>query len=797
MKITLTNFLCYDSKIFSVNDKELTLIEGPSGKGKSTIIKSILFALFGVGTKLPTYGKTSCKVVLEFEDIKIERTKKPNTLKVNDSFEDQAAQELINRKFGEFFVTSSYIAQNALSSFIVQSPADKMTFLETFAFKGENIDELKQKNNKLIKKYNEDSLKLESKIDILQGQLDTKVLPDKVKFPVKCKRSEVPKITLEYKEKVGEYNTVITKLTDELEIIKDNISELKLYNNNLDNYNKRISELSEKLDVFEDKLLNSDYEGDNALSNLEKQHKNILLNETRINLEKKYNELEAKYKKYKKDDERENKAKIDKIKSKLWVEYEKEAIDEMIEDHEELLKDRRKLDSLIERQNTCVFGDQDELEADKTNLSEELENYNRINENYNRCKNVLTCPTCDSKLKLVENDLVKFTDKIELEHIDTKKINSTKLKLDKISDKLAVEKNNEAEYNKYECKINKIKEKYEEIPEYKSIQDDYLYLKKYKDEQLLLEEQLANIKESSHLKELHNELLELQTKIDKIPESSVKSNLDKDSIYKLICEQKSLKEEYKFINDEIMNYNTIIDEQNTEKDQIISDYESKYTETNILTLTSKLDDHKVNLQNNKNKLDETVSINKTIEDWHNYQTQKEEYDALNNSIKNLSKEKIECENKYNASLKFKNIILSCEAAIMHDIINTINLTAKTYLDIFFQDDPINVNLSSFKENKKGIIVPTINVETEYKGMECELSMLSGGELSRVILAFTLALNELFNSPLILLDESTASLDQESTNIVFEAIKNNCISKTVIIIAHQVVNGGFDNIISLY
>ena len=79
-------------------------------------------------------------------------------------------------------------------------------------------------------------------------------------------------------------------------------------------------------------------------------------------------------------------------------------------------------------------------------------------------------------------------------------------------------------------------------------------MKKYKDEQLLLEEQLANIKESSHLKELHNELVELQTRIDKIPESSVKSNLDKDSIYKLICEQKSLKEEYKFINDEIMNF---------------------------------------------------------------------------------------------------------------------------------------------------------------------------------------------------------------------------------------------------
>jgi len=797
MKITLTNFLCYENKTFLLNDKELTLIEGPSGKGKSTIIKSILFALFGIGTKLQTYGKSSCKVILEFEDIKIERTKKPNTLKVNDSFEDQAAQELINRKFGEFFVTSSYIAQNAISSFIVQSPADKMIFLETFAFKGDNIDDLKQKNNKLIKKYNEDLIKLGSKIDILQGQLDTKVLPPKIKFPVKCKRSEVSAITIKYKEKVNEYTSKIQELSNEVENIKDNISELKIYNNNIENSTKRISEITEKLDVFENKLLNSDYEGDKSLLNLEKQYETILSFEKRTNLEKKYNELQAKYLKYKKEDEIENEAKANNIKSQLWKEYDKDSIDEMIQDHEDLLKDRRKLDSLIERQNGCVFGEQDKLQNNKSTLSLRLENYKKTNENYERCKNVLTCPDCDSKLKLVENDLVKFTDKIELEYVDIDKLTETENELQEISDKLAIENNNELEYNKYQTKIDKITEKYEEIPEFSSIQDDYLYLKTYKEQQLNLEEQLNNIKESSHLRKLYNELTDLQREINKIPESPVKINADKEAVLKLICEQKSLKEEYNFINNEIVNYTDELEKQNDIKNNITKDYHLKYEESNIEKLKLEYNASNTTLQESKTDLEEVVAINKTIEEWHNYQSQKEEYDNLSNSINDLLKQKIEYEHKYNASLKFKNIILSCEAAIMHDVINNINLTAKTYLDIFFQEDPITVNLASFKENKKGMIVPTINVETEYKGMECDLSMLSGGELSRVILAFTLALNELFNSPLILLDESTASLDQESTNIVFEAIKNNCISKTVIIIAHQVVNGGFDNIISLY
>jgi ABC-type transport system involved in cytochrome bd biosynthesis fused ATPase/permease subunit len=73
-------------------------------------------------------------------------------------------------------------------------------------------------------------------------------------------------------------------------------------------------------------------------------------------------------------------------------------------------------------------------------------------------------------------------------------------------------------------------------------------------------------------------------------------------------------------------------------------------------------------------------------------------------------------------------------------------------------------------------------------MEADLSMLSGGELSRVNLAYTLALGEIFNTPLMLLDECTASLDQELTSVVIEGIKENYAGKMVIVVAHQVIVG---------
>jgi ABC-type transport system involved in cytochrome bd biosynthesis fused ATPase/permease subunit len=81
-------------------------------------------------------------------------------------------------------------------------------------------------------------------------------------------------------------------------------------------------------------------------------------------------------------------------------------------------------------------------------------------------------------------------------------------------------------------------------------------------------------------------------------------------------------------------------------------------------------------------------------------------------------------------------------------------------------------------------------------MEADLTMLSGGEISRIILAFAMALGEMFNTPMILLDECTSSLDQELTGTVMEGIKENFNGKIVILICHQVIEGQFDKVIKI-
>ena len=118
-----------------------------------------------------------------------------------------------------------------------------------------------------------------------------------------------------------------------------------------------------------------------------------------------------------------------------------------------------------------------------------------------------------------------------------------------------------------------------------------------------------------------------------------------------------------------------------------------------------------------------------------------------------------------------------------------------FLDIFFTENPISVLIKPFKKGKKNV-KSQINVVVHYKGMESDLDSLSGGERQRVLLAFTMSLAEIYKSPFLLLDECTSNLDQELTETVIDGIRNTYNGELVILIAHQVITGKFDSILSL-
>ncbi len=103
----------------------------------------------------------------------------------------------------------------------------------------------------------------------------------------------------------------------------------------------------------------------------------------------------------------------------------------------------------------------------------------------------------------------------------------------------------------------------------------------------------------------------------------------------------------------------------------------------------------------------------------------------------------------------------------------------------------------YKEVKSGSSIttkPQIELDIQYKGLDTDFASLSGGERARVSLAFTLALSEIYQTPILMLDESISSLDYDATVDVLSAIKENMPNRTVLCVSHQANTGLFDHVI---
>lgn len=145
MIVSLKNFKSWEDATFEISDKGITLISGNSGCGKTSVLQAIHFALYGKGTKVVRIGSTSCRVELDVGEMHIVRTKKPNRLVINNTYEDDVAQEIINKKFGKNFTIVSYVEQESFSSVVHMTPQSRLQFLETFAFDDVDICSVKEK----------------------------------------------------------------------------------------------------------------------------------------------------------------------------------------------------------------------------------------------------------------------------------------------------------------------------------------------------------------------------------------------------------------------------------------------------------------------------------------------------------------------------------------------------------------------------------------------------------------------------------------------------------------------------
>ena len=370
MRITMKNFRCYEDITFDLGESGITLISAPSGYGKSTILNGIYFALFGVGNKVTSFGKTSCLVNLEFEDLKITRTKRPNRLVVScgtkDEYEDEVAQQIINSKFGENFDVTGYISQNAMNSFIMMNPLEKLSFLERFAFKDIDLNDIKMKCKANITKTHDELVANESQLELVNKVIGELKKPDEsIKFPIKCNKAQFELAIKNENVRFKNCNTLITKAQNNITKKEKELNSIHLLNSIISTRTESIESLKSKIIDIDSQLESIDmkYICENKLNEHKKLLSSLLMQKEIVDIETKFNDDSAKLNNMRVQEEAEYKVELDNIMIELWQEFNVDELKDTLESLCSMLNDIDKIENirndLIKYHNvdSCIIND--------------------------------------------------------------------------------------------------------------------------------------------------------------------------------------------------------------------------------------------------------------------------------------------------------------------------------------------------------------------------------------------------------------------------------------------------------
>lgn len=783
MKLKLKNFRCYVDTEFDFGETGLTLLSGGSGTGKSTVMTAIEFALFGTGTNLKTLPSAkSCSVELEVSsDFKIFRQKTPNRLIVNDIYEDEAGESFIRERFGGSMLTC-YIPQNIRKTFILMSPAERLDFLESLVSSGTDIHEIKATAKSLIKTLGDEHKESIGALKSAEHALKTMPEPQRPrsyskKFSVEEQQTIISKLT----KRISAYTTTIEKTMRANELLKRELNAIDILDVVVAEKTSRMSEIDEQ--IGNETTECDEYKGDGYLSTLKESLRSAIA----------FVELQSQHASNLTviDDlvlaERQSiSKKMEELKSTLWVDFSKSDALEQLSLWKDEVKQNTTKAMYVAELNKITVVDIDNKRVDElTVMLSDLKRTIELAEHP-----LFTCPSCQTDLRFTGNSLVQ--ENCAVKNVDVKtlkeRLKAATTELQKLNADISVNNNNTKRREQLRKEIEAIGYVDETAEKWLNEISEYIARNKADEEQyMLLEASMNTTPKSVQLLLKKNE--ELVGKMKKEKEGDVtflKKNIQEQETLKSMYDGVFLKK--KKLQEQRSRIQSEIDSARTKHIATWGRLEEKPTITTTITTNDKiLEDTGKSKADDIKKLEMykiSLEYCKQYELWKKLVDQR---DLLTSKEDNLRK-------RYASACTFKEKILEAESIAITSMITTINTHAQAYLEHFFPDNTISVRLVAFKETKESS-KPQINVEVDYKGIEHDLTMLSGGELSRVILAFTLALAEIHHTPFVLLDESTSSLDQELTSSVIEGLKENFNHRLVVVIAHQVIQGVFDKVVT--
>lgn len=922
MEIELINFRCYEKRTFYI-PFGVNLIDGPSGKGKSTLLQAIKYALYGNVKQVCSYGQKKTTVKLSYEGLHITRTNIPSRIVVtvnHHTYEDDAAQEIVYKRFGNQFDITSYMVQKGSNQFFTLSGSDKLILLEELALHGEdNIQTTKNSIQQELKQVRDKLKDTQSQLLLLQQYT---INPPQLKKKQSIRSlSDIQQLILfthqieislrkeleSYQKNISNYSTSLQKQKVEASIQETLLFEV----NQMDSERKQINERLLSLQSISNKL------NDLHLDEIILKHEQFIS----------YQEMTQKVEKQKHT--------YDSLFEKECISYQNEikTLEEQIipfhEDMNQLKKQKEIAEEEYKEHQFYIQYEKTEKEwieqdlAYKNTLEKEKEMVEQ--EKKRLLEQIIPCVISIQDIKSKRDDLSQLQIKskrraeIELEVSDIKykdiqqKLDSTRQKIEKVNKKLT-----ELEQKKFilscpGCKKHliiksqvlcsadhqpitdsdrKIESEYKEILpklqkqediqqrlliQYESLQSELSLLPLTSNEEIqeqinecthqiekaqqinttndMLQLQLNNLSKTPielKFNSMKETVLRTKKQLDSIPRGKEYPSSSKETIQnylnqiqdgmriqqsnqniqqQLNIKQKNTPEKkFQSIKDEIevlvkelhemkkgekCNSICMIQEQANELEQ--TKREVHHTEKRLEEI-SLLYEMKIKGLKPIDKTDYMTliqdcmemsqSITKSID---KVTIQKNEYQVYEHEVKAYLEYKkkvqdIQEKNKlctiYQIRMeqleRLANHIIQAEGVCLEKFIQRVNHTMRWYLEQFFPDQSVTMELDSEKECKNGKVRHEICVHVMHQHHPCELKALSGGEYDRCALAFMLAINELSHSPCLFLDESISSLDMSLSEDVLEVIKEKQseLHKIVLLVSHQANTGFFDHVIRI-
>ncbi len=816
MDIVLKNFKCWEApKTFSFPKNGLILIHGNSGSGKSSLLNAIYFAITGKGGVV-AYGENKCEVILEMKDqILIKRQKGPKRLVVNNQFgppvEAEHAQTLIDRKFGNNFLITSYVIQKAFNEFFTLTANEKLQFLESILLNDNNISQMKSEVKMKIKKSKENLLIITGKVKAALEELEKVNRPPKKELKLKTVDNLLPfnndliNILIKKEEEINTNLFLLTKEASKLEAESKQLSEYKKL---LNADEKQFQNYQTKLDIIQKEIEDINYIGNDEYEKLQKTIKKLNQKKEYCIMKKKIEQLEVEL------DENKREKEITFSETKIKLETELKEVNNNISkckversspsNASQAEQDSKKLKAYIDKivlkksitQKLQTLGKAFSSDL----LSETMEKKREITDKYENITtrlNVQSCPKCKCSLVWINNK-AQLSNKNPVTE-EEKKLSLTLPK-------------NIADLSTQTSKLFETKKQYEtclrELDQLQDIDVTLLETKKeqYKTNQtltsnkLLYEQQAKKLKEAlskcqlslidtPFISKKKKELIALQEEIKKFEDGE---NIDFDQkkydeftlIYNQQCNKKHQIDLHTTSLHLMRNYMQAL--------QIsIDELKEKITKIDLTPLAKIQED--IKLQTEQKELYKNDII--LLREYETYLTKLNEYKRIKEKVKEVRKEE-EKELTFLLNLeKFNSNIVQAESLTLKEMLEIINCDIKNYIETFFEE-PMEMRIELYKETKKEGIKPGISLVLSYKGNIIDYSDLSGGEKDRCSLALTLALNTLNESNIIMLDECLTSLNEELIHEILELLRELSKNKLILIVSHQIITGEFDKIIQL-